>query len=305
MAERLSGGRADLHIHSTVSDGTEKPGELIRAAAEAGLDCISLCDHDAQAPWNLVRRAAREVGICAIAGIELGLYLSGKDQDRAAISSSEKLDRGEIHILGYGASADAGPLGEMLRENRRDRHRRMGEMIERLRGLGIDLGDEDMQLVGGCPSSPGRPHLARALLRAGHVESIAEAFAEYLAPGKPAYVPRRRVSVEEGIDGVIRGGGLPFLAHPCYYDQPLDLIDHLQSMGIAGVEVLHKDHSMGQVRELLAHVRRRNLLPSGGSDYHGRAEDPRLGDISVPTAWAKDILGCHDEMSVLHDNRDG
>ncbi|MFO7942508.1 MAG: PHP domain-containing protein [Bacillota bacterium] len=300
----MKSGRADLHVHSTVSDGTAHPRELIEVAARAGLDCIALCDHDAAAPWQTVRDTARRVGICAISGVELGLYLDPEDRDRAACSGTDRLDLGEVHILAYGASTETGPLEEMLRKNRSDRRRRMDEMVQRLRRIGVDIEPEDVKLEMGGGSNPGRPHLARALVRGGYVGSVAEAFSEFLAPGKPGYVPRRRVSVEEGIGRVIGAGGLPFLAHPAYYDDPLRLIDYLHPVGIVGVEVLHRDHSMRQVAELLMHTRRRSLLPSGGSDYHGRANDPSLGDISVPTAWALDILGSCEEMSVVHDNHD-
>ncbi len=288
-----SGGRADLHIHTTVSDGVLDPPRAVREAAARGLSWISLCDHDAVADEASLRTSARPLGMRILPGVELGLYLSGEDSDLAATGSGVRLDDGEIHLLSYGANVADSSLGAMLATARSNRVARMKAMLHRLEDLGIRVGWRDVAAEMGGSGSPGRPHLAAALVERGYSKDFRDAFANLIAPGRPAYVPRSRIEVEEGIAAVISAGGVPVLAHPALYRQPLTLIDHLVDRGLVGVEVVHPDHSTAEMKCLLDHARRRALLPSGGSDFHGR-NGVRLGEIFVPARWAEDILARSD-----------
>ncbi len=305
MAEGVRPGRADLHLHSTASDGTHSPEQLLRGAAQCGLEWIAICDHDTAPDPGAWATRAREYGLRTLPGIELGVYLSGESASLAAPGAADKLDAGEVHLLAYGADPLTGPLADLLASARRDRHLRMLAMIDRLEETGVHVTWEQVSAGMAPDASPGRPHLAEALVHSGYASTIPAAFAQFIAPGRPGYVPRRRVDVEEALVAIRASGGVPVLAHPGLYADPRPLIEYLVTLGLKGLEVIHPEHSFAQIRGLMECARRLDLLPSGGSDFHGRTGEPPLGSIYVPAGWARDLRDASMEAPSIHDNPGG
>lgn len=264
-------GVADLHAHSTASDGCQAPSEVVRQAALAGLPIMALTDHDSVAGVAEARAAGEALGVRVIAGCEF----------------SVQGDWGEVHLLGYFLPDDDPRLtGELtrLRDLRADRGRAMVHAIQKL-GLPIDQADVDREAGGGAV---GRPHVARALVARKVVRSIDEAFDRLLGRGRPAYVGK--VLPEMGaICSLIREvGGVSSLAHPKERATRQSLLG-FQAMGLDGVEVLHPSHS-GPVRAQIDRLAQDlGLLRTGGSDSHGEASASGnhnvIGGERIPLAW--------------------
>lgn len=265
----------DLHAHSTASDGTERPSEVVRLAVRAGLAAVALTDHDTLDGVEEARREAEKRGIELIPGTEL----------------SCDWDRGGLHIVVLFLEPGPGPLQDRLEELRDARHARNRSIARRLRdlGFGIDYRDVLAEARGG---SVGRPHLAAVMKRRGYVPDIATAFREYLGAGRPAYVPRRLLPPEEAIDLALRSGAVPVMAHPhtLGLDNSAEYAETyrwLARAGLVGVECFYSEYEPATRRELERSVRSFGLLPSGGSDFHGDYK-PGLrvgvgrGDLEVP-----------------------
>lgn len=269
---RLVAVRPDLHVHSTCSDGLHTPAELARMACSARLTHIALCDHDSVAgnaalADALAREAdgARPVPLC-LPGVELSC-------------GSE----GQTHLLGYGVRCDDPALLAFLEGARQRRLLRVRRIVARLRELGVAVPDallplDDAALVG-------RAHVARALVRMGVCGTVRQAFARYLAPGKPAYVAQEHPTAAEGARLLRAAGGVPVLAHPMRLGLPenhvVALVEALVAEGLRGVEVYHSSSGRAETRLLLSLTRRLGLLATGGSDYHGdRGSSLRLGDAA-------------------------
>lgn len=255
--------RADLHLHTTASDGEKTPGEMIRAAAAQGITLAAISDHDTVAGVREGMEAGRAEGIQVLPCIELS---TGKGQ--------------EIHLLGYGIRLDDAALDQFLRTQLARRQERMLAMLDRLRAVGIDIALADVRRQD--DGFYGRVDLAQALIARGYATSIREAFDKYLKPGKQAYVPRERVSVQEGIRALAAFGAAPVLAHPGR--SGLDrgalgaLLPEWMEAGLQGLEVYHPSHDEA-VRHMLDHTARaQGLLVTGGSDSHGRQAGPAIGD---------------------------
>ncbi len=280
----MSGGsRADLHLHSNLSDGLLTPEELVQRAQLVGLGCISLCDHDSTGGVERAVRCGRELGVRVIPGVELGVHMDG-----GRAGSAGGPDPGEVHLLGYGMRG--GNLEPFLQRLREGRLRRLTRILARLDDLDMHLTEEEVLRVAAPSLAPGRPHIARALVRRGHCRSIGEAFSRLLIPGKPAYVPRERVSAREGIEAIRGAGWIPVAAHPGLGGIATPRLKELVELGVQGVEVVHQDHSLEAVRRLLRFARSRDLICTGGSDFHGRASDPRLGEVTIPMGWTRRLL---------------
>ena len=304
MAEGVRTGRADLHLHSSASDGVLAPDELLGKAGECGLEWVAICDHDTASDANVLAAAAAN-GLCVLVGVELSAHLSEDSASLAAPAGNDKLAAGEVHLLSYGADASTGPLGTLLAAGRRDRHRRMAAMIENLDESGVHVTWEQVSANMAPGASPGRPHLAEALVHSGHVASIGEAFDRFIAPGRPGYVPRRRTGVEEALAAIRASGGISVLAHPGLYSNPRPLIEYLAALGLVGIEVIHPEHSFAEIHRFLQLARQLDLLPSGGSDFHGRPGEPPFGSIYVPVQWARDLRDASMGAPSIHDNPGG
>lgn len=250
----------DLHAHTTASDGSLSPAELVTLAKRNGLAALAITDHDTFDGYEAALPLARELGLDLVRGIELN--------SRLEISS----ERRSAHLLGYWPSSQPLPkfmdwlVGE--RQDRRDRNQRL---VEALQGRNISITLEEVESAG--RSLTGRVHFARVLVEKGYAANVEDAFQRFLGENAPSYVERESQSTEDAIRMVLDGGGIPVLAHPVRLSLPPDLeeqaVRHLQQSGLAGLEIYHSEHPP----ELQAHYRQlavdTGLLPTGGSDFHG------------------------------------
>lgn len=258
----------DLHTHTTASDGALAPPELVERAHRLGIRTLSVTDHDTVAGVPAAAAAAAARGMEFLPGIEI-----------TAVH-----ERRDVHMLGY--FLDPAPVGlaAFLHRQRLDRSRRAREMAARLAALGapVDLDD----LIAGAEAggkSVARPSIARALLDAGHVTSLQQAFDRWLAEGRPAYVPRTGSSPVDVVRLVKRSGGVAGLAHPGLLRRD-DLIPELVEAGLGAIEVYHSDHDAGEQSRYLRLAGRHGLAVSGGSDFHGD-DHPRarcFGRVGLP-----------------------
>ncbi len=253
----------DLHLHTTASDGRLTPAQLVARAATAGLTTMSVTDHDTVASIAEVTALAGPLGIRVVAGIEVTAVDSGRD----------------VHVLAYFIDPGSASLAAFLERQRGLRLSRVREIGARLATLGlpVDLEGVFASALDRPGSSVGRPQIARALVAAGHVGSVQEAFDKLLATGQPAFVPRTGPSPADVVHIVHQAGGIASLAHPAATKRD-DLIGPLADHGLDAIEVYHSDHTPADEREYLNLAIRFNLAVSGGSDFHG--DDPSAGGRS-------------------------
>jgi predicted metal-dependent phosphoesterase TrpH len=265
--------RADLHSHSTASDGTSTPAEVMRRARAAGLDVIALTDHDTVAGHDEAR-AARPAGLTLVPGMELSCRLDGHS----------------VHLLGYLFDPADPELAAETARIRESRVRRAEKMVERLAELGVPVTWERVQAIAG-DGVVGRPHVARAMVEAAVIGSPDQAFGpEWIGEGGRAYVPRYALDPARAIGLVRAAGGVSVLAHPRArgWEVPDDVIAGLAAAGLAGIEVWHPDQDQAQRTALQGLAARLNLVASGGSDDHGELTGHRLGsDTIAPDAYER------------------
>ena len=268
----------DLHCHSTASDGTLPPSQVVRLAKEAGLSALSLTDHDTINGVAEAAAAAAEVGIDFLPGIEI---------------SCEFPRPGTLHMLGYGIDPASTTLRDLTTTLLSARGDRNPLIVERLRELGLDVTMDDWrdEAKGGVL---GRPQLAAILLRKGYVRSRQEAFDKYLGEGGAAYFDKERLPSRRAIRMIRDAGGVAVLAHPIQlrrenFPQVETIVKNLADEGLSGVEVIHSDHDEMWVGELDRMAERFGLLKTGGSDFHGgNKPEIALGVANgrrVPRAW--------------------
>ena len=268
----------DLHLHTTASDGLSAPDELVGEAAALGIHTLAVTDHDTVAAVGAVREAAAAAGIRAIAGIEITAVHDGRD----------------IHVLGYFIDVGDAALDAFLVGQREDRRRRVFEISRRLDALGVPVDtapfDGDAARSG---KSLGRPLVAAALIKAGHVPDISAAFDRYLGEGKPAYVERLGASPAAVIRRIREAGGIASLAHPGKLG--LDgLIRPMVEAGLSAIEVFHPDHTEGDTARYQLLAREHGLAVTGGSDYHGPGST---------RAWAFGKVALPEEAFLALENR--
>jgi 3',5'-nucleoside bisphosphate phosphatase len=245
-------GVIDLHLHTTASDGTLTPSDLVSRARAAGLSIFSVTDHDTTAGLAEAAAAARACGGELIDGIEISAVEEGRD----------------VHVLGYFVDPRAPALCAFLERQREDRLRRVREMAERLAALGAPIDVDPILADAARGRSVGRPQVASALLARGHVATRDEAFDRFLEYGGPAFVPRCGASAAEVIVIVHEAGGLASLAHPGLLRRD-HLIAPLAEAGLDALEVRHSDHDAETESKYRAMARALGLLVTGGSDFHG------------------------------------
>lgn len=250
-------GGADLHFHSTFSDGVETPPALVARAVAAGLSVAALTDHDAVHGVAAFEAAAAGTGLVAAGGTELSVDDGGED----------------VHLLGLFVDPAEPALLARLALFREVRDRRGEAMVGKLAALGVELDLPALRAEVGTGAF-GRPHVARALVAAGFVATVEEAFRAYLGEGAPAYVPKAKWGLEEAIGTVRRAGGLAILAHPVWYRDPNELLRRGRDLGLDGVEVFHPDND-GREEELLREAGTLGLLVTAGSDFHSAADGGR------------------------------
>lgn len=257
----------DLHSHSTASDGSRSPTAVVTAAKAAGLSAIALTDHDTMAGVAEAVAAGEQLGLRVVPGVEL----SAIDDDR------------EVHLLGLHVHR-ANVLDDALRTFRESRQVRAQQIVSKLNELGVAVTFDEVLARAG-DAAIGRPHLARVLIEGGWARDSRDAFDRYLGAGRPAYVPKHRLSVADAVALVHAGGGLAVLAHPGG-DGRREIIERFVDVGLDGLEVRHPGHNSEDINRLAALTAFFGLVPSGGSDWHGAADGPRvLGVMRVPFAW--------------------
>lgn len=245
--------QADLHLHSTASDGLLSPAQLMQTAQEAGLQVVGLTDHETLGGLDEAAQAAHRLGLTLIPGVEINTMAED-----------------EVHILLYFVHEGMQELGALLQKVQQDRQDRCALFLERFRDLGKPISLEDLRLQPGTFCH--RPHVADALLRRGYVTSRQEAFDRYLAAGKPGYVPRLKVDTQELLQLARRCGAVPVLAHPALIKKPAlkdgNALAAYKEAGLLGIEAYHSKHSDGDCKHYLQLARSLGLTVTGGSDYH-------------------------------------
>jgi len=244
----------DLHMHTTASDGRCAPEELVSRAFEKGIRTMSVTDHDTMAAVPRAAAAAKELGMTFIPGIEITSVHGGRD----------------VHVLAYFLSDLTEELRELLAKQRTNRLERAQSIADRLAAAGAPI-DVDALMEAGAAlggKSLARPQIAQALINAGHVASVAEAFERFLGEDGPAYVPHRGASPSEVIDLICRAGGVASMAHPGYTRQD-DIIPELVAAGLTAIEAYHSSHDDETTRRYRDMARYHGVAISGGSDYHG------------------------------------
>lgn len=256
---------ADLHVHTTASDGTDSPSRVVSMSAELGLAALAIADHDTLEGVEEAVLAGRRYGVEVLPAIELGTELGGR----------------EIHILGYLVDLHDEDFLARLAFFRSARRERAVKMVKKLEMLGFPVTYERvLEIAGG--GSVGRPHVARALVEAGVVESREEAFNLYIGNGKPAYEPRFKLSPVEAVRMIRKAGGVAVFAHPGMAGCDA-IIPSLVEEGLQGLEVYHPGHDTPVSRHYLKICRQHRLLATGGSDYHGsdHREHSLMGVVTV------------------------
>lgn len=250
---------ADLHLHTTASDGLDTPADLVRRARRAGITTISVTDHDTLSAIPDVQALAPAAGLGFVAGVEITAVWEGTD----------------VHLLAYFVDPRSPRLSQFLSDQQADRLRRARLMAGRLSALGVPI--EIDRLIERCGTGVvSRPVLARALVEAGHVPSVDSAFDRYLAEGQPAYVPRCGAAPAEVVQLARADGAFVSIAHPGVTGQD-HLIPGLVESGLGAVEAYHPDHSQEDTARYLAMADEHGLAVSGGSDDHGEQTRDRDG----------------------------
>jgi predicted metal-dependent phosphoesterase TrpH len=267
-------GLIDLHTHSTASDGSLSPQELVKYAKKKGAAAISLTDHDTLDGLESALEAGREIDLEVIPGLEISAQYNG----------------GTMHILGYYLDHTDSVLNRELTRLQEARAERNPKIIEKLQNLGIPIHYDQVQAL--AKGQIGRPHIAQALLQNGTVSSLEEAFQKYLTKGAAAYVEKYRFSPQKAIALILAAGGIPVLGHPktlrCPSFRDLRvLVKKLKEKGLQGLEVFYPDHSTEQIKTYLAMTKELDLLSTGGSDFHGDNKEKidllvGQGDLKIP-----------------------
>ncbi|MEW5948908.1 MAG: PHP domain-containing protein [Thermodesulfobacteriota bacterium] len=271
----------DLHCHTTASDGSLTPSELVRKAKECGLKAVAITDHDTVEGVGEALAEGERLNFEVIPGIEI----------------SAEIPSGSMHILGYFIDHNSSELLAVLRKLQDSRETRNHRIIEKLHSLCMEVSyAELLQVAGG--GQVGRPHIAELLVRKGFVRSLKEAFDIYLKKGRPAYVEKFRFTPAEAVKIITRAGGMAALAHPGSLNKSLEevekVVGELEADGLKGLEVFYTEHTPEQTRGYQRIAGRHHLIPTGGSDYHG-AYKPGIelgrgrGSLRIPYALLADM----------------
>ena len=267
-------GGVDLHSHTTASDGTLAPAELVRAAVKRGVRVLAITDHDSTDGLAEARaEAARHPPLTIVPGLEINCDVPGA----------------EVHVLGYFVDDAVEWFQDFLRNQRAERAARIHRIVARLSELGMPIDPEDVfALV--REGSAGRPHVAQVMVQRGYVKSVTEAFDRWLHANGPANVPRHRLTPQEAIRVIRRAGGVPVFAHPGLADRDALLPDMLAA-GLMGIETYYAEHSAAQTAHYKDLCRQHGLVATGGSDYHGErtGRTNPLGHPPVPMSVYEEL----------------
>ena len=266
-------GLVDLHVHSTASDGTDAPAEIVRQAFSLGLEAIALTDHDCMDGVPEAQAEAEKTGLELIPGCELSTYTP----------------YGEMHIVSLWLDRENSRVKALLARQIAMREERNHEILDMLRKVGIDISYSELESDGG---SVGRPHIALALIKRGFARSVSEVFKNFMVPGKPGFVPRKLLEPEEVLAEMKGCGAITVFAHPMSLPAPKswleEKVESLAGSGLLdGLEAYHPEHNSAKIAYVEELAGKHNLLLSGGSDYHGLVK-PKIrlgvgdGRIRVP-----------------------
>jgi hypothetical protein len=269
----------DLHVHTSMSDGTFTPEEVVRIAADRGLSAIAITDHDTVAGVLRGKRKGAELGIEVVSGVEI----------------STEWPEGILHMLGYFVSVEDRDLLQALDSLKQNRQERIFKIVSKLNdhNVSVTVDEVDQEAVGGVP---GRPHVAKVIVRKGHVETLQEAFDRYLGKGAPAYVEKKKLSPVEAIQLITNAGGIPVLAHPYSLDEhdPRGLeqiVRELMTSGLKGIEVYYPKHTPDQTELFLRLAEKLGLAVTGGTDFHGaNTPEVRIGTLPGGKTLSYSIL---------------
>jgi predicted metal-dependent phosphoesterase TrpH len=280
----MSGSFVDLHTHSTASDGTLAPADVVREAQQAGLSALALTDHDTVAGIREAADEAKKLGIDFLTGIEI---------------SCQYPRPGTMHLLGYGIDPTSRVLHETMRRLVEARDERNWKVVDALQQQGVTITPDEVRAVSGG-GVIGRPHIAQVLLTKGYVSSVREAFKQYLGQGGSAFFDKEMFTPRQAIELVCDSGGIAVLAHPVQlrkenFAQLTNTIKDLADLGLGGVEVIHSDHRESLIHELAELADRFGLLKTGGSDFHG-ANKPHIklgfaGTRRIPRECYDQLVG--------------
>jgi 3',5'-nucleoside bisphosphate phosphatase len=275
--------KADLHLHTTASDGRLQPEEIVSLAISVGLDVIAVTDHDTVDGITRALAAAQSNSLTVIPGVEI----------------STDVAKGEVHILGYFIDYTDKELAatlQKLRDSRRERARKMVAKLEEL-GMKIDWERVSELAQGG---TIGRPHISKALFEKGHVDSEREAFNKYIGHNRPAYVERYKLLPEEVVRLILDAQGLPVLAHPADIDGLDDFVPRLKAAGLVGMEVYYKDYGSETVDRLAKLARKCDLITTGGTDYHAfnDGSEVEIGGTISPAHSVKQLFALASNRSL-------
>lgn len=278
----------DLHLHTTASDGRLSPTELIQLVADQGLRQVSISDHDSTEGLEEAFLAARQfTGLRVIPGIELSTDVPGD----------------EIHMLGYFINYEDEEFQQVLKRFRRGRIDRAREMVEKLAALGLPLEWERVQAIAG-EGSVGRPHIALAMVEAGYCKEPKDAFPEYLGRNGLAYAERVKLTPEEAVEMLLKVGGVPVLAHPAYLSDLESRLPELKAAGLVGMEVYYSKFDPETIKHLQDLADQYDLIPSGGSDYHGlgNAGEPLPGSMGPPASTVERLEEAAERVARTYRN---
>ncbi|MGA7676856.1 MAG: PHP domain-containing protein [Dehalococcoidia bacterium] len=276
--------KADLHLHTTASDGRLEPKEIVSLAVKVGLDVIAITDHDSIDGVRPALAAAEAFpSLIVIPGVEI----------------NTDVPHGEVHVLGYFIDYTDGKLAVALRRLRDSRRERGQRMVAKLSKLGMNIEWERvLELAQG--GSIGRPHVAKALFEKGYVSSEKEAFDKYIGHNGPAYVERYKLLPVEAVKLITDAQGLPVLAHPADIGGLNELVPKLKAVGLIGIEVYYRDYSSDVIAKLLKVAKQHNLIPTGGTDYHafGDGFEVMIGGALAPAQSVERLLALADKHSL-------
>jgi len=268
--------RVDLHIHSTASDGRLSPEEIVPKSVEQGLSIVALADHDCVdgiAPAVAAARSFPELRVIP------------------CVEISTDVPNDEVHLLGYFIDYTDHELRATLKGLRDSRSRRAQGMTAKLRKLGIHIEWQRVREIAGG-GSIGRPHIAQAMLEKGYVASVKQAFTKYIGRDGPAYIEREKMTPVEAVKIILRANGLPVLAHPLTINNLETMVIELKATGLVGIEAYYNGYEADEINRLVSLADRHNLIPTGGSDFHGldASNETMIGGADVPMEAAERLI---------------
>ena len=278
--------KADLHLHTTASDGILSPQEMVQKASQLGLDVIAITDHDSVNGIPSALETAKSFPqLLVIPGVEI----------------STDMPQGWVHILGYFVDYRDSEFNHALEELRNSRYERGLKIVARLADLGIDI-DWERVLALASGGTIGRPHIAQAMLERGYIASLQEAFTKYIGNEGIAHVERKKLTPTEAVELIIKANGLPFIAHLADIKYLDSFAHQLKQLGLAGIEIYYPHYSPSKIARLKALAKKYDLITSGGSDYHGldNTIGADIGSADLPQEAIEQLISLAEQRRMVN-----